>query len=244
MKLKSKITKAEYDVLADVLKECYTERSGEYFLDSDDAAELRRAKERADEEKRAEKERADRLQAAIDQAEAARRASEEEAARKKGDLAAIEASWQQKLDAAVAEANAKAEKLRTNLERLLVDNVAQSIASEISTSPTLILPHIRARLSASYDEDNVNTRVLDATGKPSALTLAELKAEFVANKDFSAIIKASNASGGGAAGNAAGGGAAKKISEMTEAERVAFAKSNREAFQRQAVAEGLPSVGF
>ena len=72
------------------------------------------------------------------------------------------------------------------------------MAAEISTSPSLLLPHIKARLQADLDGDAPATKVLDRDGKPSAMTVADLSKEFVDNKDFAAIIRATKASGGGA----------------------------------------------
>ena len=63
-------------------------------------------------------------------------------------------------------------------------------------------------MQADFEGDSPVTRVLDKDGKPSAMTVEELAAEFVANKDFSAIITASKASGGaGKPSNNNGGGA-------------------------------------
>ena len=92
--------------------------------------------------------------------------------------------------------------------KTLVDNVATQIATKISNAPALLLPHIKSRLQADFEGDSPVTRVLDKDGKPSAMTVEELAAEFVANKDFSAIITASKASGGaGKPSNNNGGGA-------------------------------------
>lgn len=247
MALKSKITdKAEFDKLADVLKAEYKEENGVWLLQSDDAEELRTAKVR-------EKERADKAEAeakalkkAAEDAEAARLKAEEdakaEAARKSGDIATLEKSWEAKVIAAREEGKAEVTKLRGMLENLLVDSEARNLANEISISPSLLTPIIKARLRAELDGDTPITRVLDANGKPSAMNIAELKQELVANKEFAAIIKGSNGSGGGAGGNNSGGGAAgKKITEMTEAERIAHHTAlGAEAFRNQAKLEGIP----
>ena len=75
----------------------------------------------------------------------------------------------------------------------------------------MLLPHIKARLQADFEGDAPVTRILDKEGKVSAMTVEELSAEFVANKDFSAIITASKASGGaGRSSNQNGGSAANQ----------------------------------
>lgn len=246
--LKSRLTKAEFDALPDALKEYYKAEGDAYLLQSDDAAELRAAKDRETERRAAAEAERDRLKAEKDEADRQAAAAAEEAARerakKDGDLTALETSWQAKVEAAKVEAKAENDKLRAMLTDMLVDKEAARMAGEISTTPKLIEPHIKARLKAELDGDKPLTRVLDANGQPSALTLAELQQEFVANKDFAAIIKGSSASGGGANGQHSGGGATgKKISEMNEAERVAFHRTNPDAYRTQAKAEGLPVYG-
>jgi hypothetical protein len=55
--------------------------------------------------------------------------------------------------------------------------------------------------------EGFQTRILDREGKPSAFTIDDLKKEILANKEFSPILKASNATGGGASGARGSGGA-------------------------------------
>ncbi|QEG09326.1 head scaffolding protein [Xanthomonas phage vB_Xar_IVIA-DoCa1] len=205
MALKKRITKEEHSKLTDALKFEYVEDGDGFRLDVDgdeDTGPLRRAKDREaqlrrDAEKRA-KEAEDRL------AEL-----EGDDARKKGDIATLEKSWQKKLDDQKNEYEGKIGKLTTHTTKSLVDNVALSIATKISNAPAIILPHIRARLQADFEGDEPKTRILDKDGKPSAMTIDELSAEFVANKDFSAIITGSKASGGAGKPSQNGGGAPK-----------------------------------
>lgn len=229
MALKKKITKEEHAKLSDVLKAEYIEDGEGFRLDVDgeeDTGALRRAKDREAQLRRdaekAKKELEDKL-AEI----------EGDDARKKGDIATLEKSWQKKLDDQKAEYESKVSKLTTHTTKNLVDSVALSIASKISTAPALLLPHIRARLQADFDGDEPKTRILDKDGKPSAMTIEELSAEFVANKDFSAIITASKASGGAGKPSQNGGGAPKfsgqsdkpaDLSRMNPAELAAHLK--------------------
>jgi len=60
------------------------------------------------------------------------------------------------------------------------------------------------------------TVVIGQDGKPSALTIDELKSELAANPAFAPIIAASKAAGGGASGGGNGGGAAKKAITRTQ----------------------------
>jgi hypothetical protein len=204
MALKKKLSKAEYEKLSDTIKAEYIEDGDGFRLDIDgdeDTGALKRAKDREAQLRR--------------DAEAKLREAQEELdringddARKKGDIATLEKSWQKKLDDTKAEYEGKVSKLTAHTTKTLVDNVATQIATKISNAPALLLPHIKSRLQADFEGDAPVTRVLDKDGKPSAMTVEELAAEFVANKDFSAIITASKASGGaGKPSNNSGGGA-------------------------------------
>ena len=204
MALKKKLSKAEYDKLSDAIKAEYIEDGDGFRLDIDgdeDTGALKRAKDREAQLRR--------------DAEAKLREAQEELdringddARKKGDIATLEKSWQKKLEDQKAEYEGKVSKLTSHTTKTLVDNVATQIATKISNAPALLLPHIKSRLQADFEGDAPVTRVLDKDGKPSAMTVEELAAEFVANKDFSAIITASKASGGaGKPSNNSGGGA-------------------------------------
>ena len=204
MALKKKLTKAEYEKLSEHIKAEYIEDGDGFRLDIDgdeDTGALKRAKDR---EAQLRREAETKLREAQEQLDALGN----DDARKKGDIQTLEKSWQKKLDDSKAEYESKLGKLTSHTKTQLVDNVAQQIASKISNAPALLLPHIKARLQADFEGDAPVTRILDKDGKVSAMTVEELSAEFVANKDFSAIITASKASGGaGRSSNQNGGGA-------------------------------------
>lgn len=203
MALKKKLSKEEHAKLSDALKAEYVEDGDGFRLDVDgdeDTGALKRAKDRESQLRRDAEKEAKELREKLEGIEG-------DDARKKGDIATLEKSWQKKLDDQKAEYEGKVSKLTSHTTKSLVDNVALSIASKISNAPALILPHIRARLQADFEGDEPKTRVLDKDGKPSALSVDELSAEFVANKDFAAIITASKASGGAGKSSQNGGGA-------------------------------------
>lgn len=241
MALKKILTEEAFNELDDAAKNFYTKKAdGKYHLDleEDDGEELRRAKEH--EKKKRQEAEAERDEAIrkLKEQEDARIAAEEEAARKAGDTAALEASWKKKRDEDVAAAENRAKRAEAALRRQLVDNVAHRLANEISTAPTLLVELIKKRLAVEIptDEDSEPlTRVLDAYGKPSAMSINDLKQEFVDNPEFAAIIKASSASGGGASNQPKGGGAPtnkKKLSEMTATEEAKFANEHPEEYAR------------
>jgi hypothetical protein len=74
------------------------------------------------------------------------------------------------------------------------------MANEISVAPDLLLPHIKSRLTTELVDGEYVTRVLDREGKPSAHSIEELQKDVMQDKRYSAIIKGSKASGGGASG--------------------------------------------
>jgi len=227
MAMKRTITKEAYAALSDDMKKEYKESGEVYVLDLEDyedPGELRRARDREKEAARKAKEEAEAAKRELEEAKASGHAN-------RGDIKALEDSYKAKLLKLEETKNSTIKQREAFIRKTLVDNVAQSLASKLSDSPSLLLPHIRSRLEVDLEGDEPATRVLGSDGKPSASTLADLEAEFVANKEFAAIIRASKASGGGASGNQ-GGGAAKKPSEYSEAERVELYKKDPAQFRK------------
>ena len=147
------------------------------------------------------------------EAEESARIAAEEAARKSGDVSALEKSWQEKYAKGIGEKDSELSALRGSLNKMLVDNVAVSLANELAVqgSAAILIPHIKARLDVDTSGGEPKTIVLGADGKRSALTIDELKAEIAANQAFAPVLAGSKATGGGASGTGAGGGAAKSV---------------------------------
>lgn len=150
------------------------------------------------------------------------------------DVAALEASWQKKVDDANTAKTAIEQELTSEVERLLVTNTATAMAHKISTVPELFQDTIAKRLKVEKGADGKYfTRVLDATGNPSAVTLDELEKELLANDKYAAIMIAGKGSGGGAGGPGSGGGAGeKKWLEYSDAELVELRKTDPEKYDR------------
>ena len=193
MALKRKISKAEYEKLLEALKTEYKEDGDNFVLDlgdDEDFGKLKRAKDREVEAKNEAEKKLKELQAELDKLSG-------DDARKRGDIATLEKSWQAKQDAMKAEYEAKLEKFQGFSKKSLVDTKAMALASELfGKNAAIALPHIKARLAADFEGDEPATRILDANGKISAFTLDDLKKEFASNKDFATILIASKASGG------------------------------------------------
>lgn len=235
MALKRKITKVEFDVLSDGLKTEYKADGDHYVLDLDDAGFETLKNEKAEEKRKREEAEAKLAQREKADAEAAEalRLEREKAAKAAGDTEALEASWKEKHAADVAAAKSEAATAQTALKSIFINKVAKDMAEAISTVPDLIIDKIKSRLDLEIHEGQPITRVLSADGKPSALSLDDLRKEFVDNKSYAAIIKASDSQGGGAgAGNDGNGVPNKKLSEMTATEEAKFANENPAEYQR------------
>lgn len=192
--LKRKISKDVFDKLSDELKGAYEEKDGSYLLKvegDDDAGELKRAKDREVQARKDAEKKAKELQEQLDELSG-------NDAKKRGDIETLEKSWKEKNEKLEKDFKEKLAKKDDFIRNTLVDSVARQLATKLSgDKATLLLPHVKSRLTADLDGDVPTTKILDATGKVSALTIEELEKEFVANKDFSTIIVGSKASGSG-----------------------------------------------
>lgn len=228
--LKRRLTPNEWGELVEAVQALYEEKSGTYYLslepENGDVGGLKRALEHEREERR-------KLAAEKRQAEEKAREDAGKAAKAAGDIEALEKSWQEKLDASVASVTADADRYLGALKQSHVANIATGIANEISTVPGLLAPVIRQRLVMEILSDGTPiTRVLDSEGKPSAMSLTELKEWYKAQSEYATIIKGSDASGGGASNGSSGGAAGKKFNEMSPAALSELRRSNPEEYAR------------
>lgn len=203
MALKKNITKEQYAKLKDGVKEEYREEGDGYTLDVEgieDNGALKRAKDRIAQELLDAKKERDEAQNRLEELEG-------NDALKNKDVEKLQKQWlKQKTDMEAAHKtelearDQKIAKFEGYTKKQLIDNVALELATQLNPkSPKVLLPHIKERLQADLDGDSPVTKILDSSGKVSNLTIDQLKAEFVANKDFAGIIIGSQASG--SAGN-------------------------------------------
>ena len=192
----------------------YVEKGGKYVLNieglpqAEDVSGLKsKVEELLGEKKAAEKARKD--------AEEQARLEREEAARKSGNVEELEKSWTEKFNRREAELSSQLESTNSALQGQIRDLTVGRTATDIATtlaipgSAKALLPHIERRLSVEQRDGKPTVVVLDASGKLSASTLDELKAEFTNDPAFGPLIAGSKASGGGAGGAGKGGGAAQ-----------------------------------
>ncbi|MNF70898.1 hypothetical protein D3C84_528290 [compost metagenome] len=137
----------------------------------------------------------------------------------------LEKSWTEKYNRREAELTGQLESTNSALQGQIRDLTVGRTATDIATtlaipgSAKALLPHIERRLSVEQRDGKPTVVVLDASGKLSAATLDELKAEFTNDPAFGPLIAGSKASGGGAGGAGKGGGAAQGNIGGTKDER-------------------------
>lgn len=232
MALKRNITAAQFEKLSAELQAEYKKIGDTYEIDIEggfeDTGALKRAKEHeAKARKEAEKKAAD-AEAELETL----RADREEMLRgnvPKADVEKLEKSLLEKHAKELAKRDAVIAERERELTGSLVDNVATSLASEISSAPAVMLPHIKGRLKSELKDGKPVTLILDKDGKviPNG-TIDDLKKEFLDNKDFAPIITGSKGSGGGAAGSGKShGGAIKSLADFKNGtEEAQFANQN------------------
>lgn len=235
--LKFNLTTDEYTALSDDAKTNYIQDGDNYKLQIDgleDTGALKRAKDREAQAAKEAREEAARLKTELDAIKEREADADKDSKRKKGDIEALERSWKETADRRVADIQTKLEAAQGQMQTLLVGNVAQSIASELFTTPEIAIDFVSKRLKAEFDGDTPITRVLDSSGHPSALTIDEFKKELLANPKLAGILVASKASGGGAGGGSGSGGGAstKKLADMNHAERLELYKTNPTVFNQ------------
>jgi hypothetical protein len=193
MALKSKITKAEFEKLDKLLQAEY-EADGEGYkldTDADDPEELRRARDR---EKQTSKDLKKQLKEATDKLAEL----DGDDARKSGDIAKLEKSWQDKLTKETGDRDAKLSKKDEFIKKSLINGTALEMATRISNAPKLLAKAIAERLTVNFDGDEPKLEILGDDGKVIPKDLAFLEKEFVTNKEFASIIIGSKATGGSA----------------------------------------------
>lgn len=127
------------------------------------------------------------------------------------------------------------EGLNSAIKKTYVDSVATGIAKEIAVddgAAELLGELLKRRLSVEIVAGEPLTRVLAPDGTASTMTPDQLKNEYFTNEKYASIMRASDASGGGASGGKKGSGASKPFAEMGDVERATLLKQNPAEFHR------------
>lgn len=193
MAMKFKVTKTELEKLAPHYQSEYIEKDGGYVLDiegGEDTGALKRAKDREKAARIAAETKLNEIEGELDTLKSDPKAR---------DVKSLETSWADKHKKEMDLKDASITKLSDFAKATLADSVALSLAKEISTSPELLLPHIKARIVADLSGDKPLTKILDKEGKVSAFTLEDFKKEVLETPAYAAILIGSKAKGGSAA---------------------------------------------
>lgn len=229
MALKRKIGKEAFDSLSEAIKENYKEKDGEYVLDiegDEDSGALKRALDRVREENKENKELVSKLTKQIDEID-------QNDARKRGDIAVLEKSWQEKLNSRESELSKSIEKARALAKKSIVETAIAPIANKFK-APSLISSVLKNRVDVDFSGEEPTVRVLDNSGKPSAQTLQDLEKEFLENKEYLPIIVGSKATGSASTNttNTTGGSAISDkvdLSKIRPADLAAYLTAKKEA---------------
>lgn len=236
MALKFRITKAAFDKLEDAMKENY-EPDGDkhYKLDVDgldDAAELRRAKDRA-EERHAEAQ--EEITALKKENKTLKDATGESGA----DIQRLQKSHDRKIATLKEEHDGVVGGLHGFIRETLIDGQALSLATEISTVPAIMADHVKKRLDVDFTGEKPKLVIKDKDGKAvPTLKLADLKQELLTSAELKPILVGSKATGSAAskANLPAGSGAAAPqvdakadVNALSPGDFVARVRASREA---------------
>jgi hypothetical protein len=199
MAVKRKLSKAEYEALSEEKREFYIEnkdRRGEYILDMD--PDFNKELTTTLDALKAEKEELETKLADLGKELETAKSSKQpkDGSVSKEDFEAYKSSAEKKYKTDVEKLTGDIAKKDAAIKKHLVDGVANSMAAKLSSSPRLLIPHIKSRLDVDMTGDEPKTVILDKDGRPSAFTIEDLEQEFVADKDFSSILIGSRAQGG------------------------------------------------
>lgn len=126
----------------------------------------------------------------------------EESAKKSGDVEALEKSWAEKLSTSMNEKDTTIAELNNVVSNMTVGATASKLASSmaIADSINLMADVIQKRLATEFVDGKAIVRVLDKSGKPSAMSLDDLKAEIELDKAYAPLLIGSRSNGTGQVG--------------------------------------------
>lgn len=237
MKIKRKLSDAEYNALDDNKKALYVQQGSEWVLDMEDTAFEEMKREKVE------------LKAKLEQFEAEKKAAEDKAAeekakrekdkmdkhKKEGEWEAYVGSLEKKIETLENTLKETQEGYRNRISNEMLTREVDRIANEVSTAPSLLKPFIRDRLTVEFVGEEPRIFVKDDKGHKSATSIKEFEKSIIDNSEFSAIIKQTAGGAGtqnqdGFSGtktinnNQAPQGGSVNILDMTLEQQAAFAK--------------------
>lgn len=168
-------------------------------------------------------------QAKTAEAEATANEAKLAAAQKNNDVESLNSSWQSKHDNLQAEYDGLVQKNK----QASVNELAQGFANEHVVDDAFSRKAMRNEFAKRLDMRDGNPVVLDAAGNLTALSIDDLKTEFLSAGVYKAHILATKANGGGAAGGQTGNnGSAVDISKMNRTEKTLFAAQKPDEYSQ------------
>lgn len=168
------------------------------------------------------------------EAEEERQRAHQEALKSAGKMDEFEKTIRGQYEPVLAEKDAKYSALASRVLGSERKAVLGSFAGDFITPEAvdILAPFVRTE----FEGDDVVTKFVGSDGNVITTDPEQFRKYLREHKAFSHLIKANAASGGGASGGKSGG-AAKTLSEMNDAERIAFSKSDPAEFKRQLEAQ-------
>ena len=168
------------------------------------------------------------------EAEEERQRAHQEALKSAGKMDEFEKTIRGQYEPVLAEKDAKYSALASRVLGSERKAVLGSFAGDFITPEAvdILAPFVRTE----FEGDDVVTKFVGSDGNVITTAPEQFRKYLREHKAFSHLIKANAASGGGASGGKSGG-AAKTLSEMNDAERIAFSKSDPAEFKRQLEAQ-------
>jgi hypothetical protein len=217
--MKYQIDKAAFDALEPALQALYKAQGDQYVLDVEglpsgggDLEGLRNQVQTLLTEKKEEKRKRDA-------AEAEQRRIQEESQRANGEYEQLYTSAQQALE----QERARLAELTASIERRDLTSAATKISTAIADGENaeILSEFVQRRLKIVDGQ----VKVTDAEGNLTIASLDDLAKEFQQAPRYAALVRGSQANGGGAAGGK-GGGATKTWDQMTGMEKVELRRTN------------------
>jgi len=243
---KLKLTVDTLDDVEEPSRALYVQDGDKFKLDVDgieDTGGLRSAlqserKARADLEKKVKRwEGLGKSDEEIAEMLAAAAKADEDKAAKAGEWDKLRAQMNEKHAADLRTKDEAVGKMRTSLERYLVDAAATTAIAAEKGVPALLLPHVQKHVKVVEQDGEFIAQVVDAKGDPRVngkgepLSIADLVSEMRQSEIYGRAFEGSGNSGGGTRpGNGGGGNPQyKRRSDFkTRDERVAFVEKHGE----------------
>ncbi|WP_434681353.1 hypothetical protein J3P77_09620 [Pseudomonas sp. R1-18] len=227
--MKYLIDKAAFDALEPALQALYKVQGDQYVLaveglpagDGDLEGLKRQNQTLLDEAKEAK-----RLKREADEKLAQK---ELDAAKARGDFEQLYASSEQ----ALAAERTRLAELTASIERRDLTSAASKVSTAIADGENaeILAEFVQRRLKIVDGQ----VKVTDAEGNLTIASLDDLAKEFQQAPRYAALVRGSQANGGGAAGGK-GGGATKTFDQLTGMERVELRRTNPAEYERQKAA--------